>query len=158
MEKKKHSKFKIKEVFKIKKVFGQPLSSYESEDIPYVTGSEFNNGIVGYVSAPKMAISEKNCISVDPIKGFARYQPFDFVGRVFSGASINLLYNKNLTELNALYGCSVIEKVSLIIASYTNLFNGYRLADAEIELPVQNITIPDWSALQDICMGVGVLA
>src|SRR5699024_8545535 len=109
-------KFKISELFEIRKVYGKPLSEYPAGKTPYVTGSEGNNGVVGYVSAPPEAISEGGCIAVDPIKGFAMYQPEPFVGRGFSGASINLLYNDNLTEETAMYVCASIEKVSKSVA------------------------------------------
>ena len=133
--------FKISEVFEIKKVFGKPLKSYEKGIIPYVSGSQNNNGIVGFVSALEEDISKGNCISIDPIKGFAFYQPINFVGRGFSGASINLLYNNNLNETISLYLCTVIEKIAKNLASYNNLFNSDRLASALITVPV--IPSPD---------------
>ncbi len=136
--------FKISELFEIKKVYGHPLSKYDTGLTPYVTGTEANNGVIGYVSAPAKDVSKGKCISVDPIKGFACWQSDDFVGRGFSGASINLLYNENLNEENALYICTAIEKVSKSVAAYTNLFNSYRLADAEIKLPVIEQDVPDW--------------
>lgn len=141
-------KFKIKDLFTIKKVYGRPMSEYQSGDTPYVTGAENDNGVVGYVAAPPEAISKGNCISVDPIKGFARWQPVPFVGRGFSGASINLLYNDNLTETTALYACTAIEKVSTAVAAYTNLFNSDRLAEAEISLPVTKKDVPDWDLME----------
>ena len=142
-------KFKISELFEIRKVYGKPLSEYTEGKTPYVTGSEGNNGVVGYVSAPPEAISEGGCIAVDPIKGFAMYQPEPFVGRGFSGASINLLYNDNLTEETAMYVCAAIEKVSKSVAAYTNLFNSDRLKNAEISLPVTTQDVPDWDYMQE---------
>ena len=128
--------FKLKDIFNIKKVYGLSIKSYNIGKIPYVTGSQDNNGIIGYVNAPLEAISKGGCLTVDPIKGFTRFMPMDFVGRGFSGASINLLYNNQLNELNALYMCTAIEKISKSVASYTNLFNSDRLANATILLPV----------------------
>ena len=95
--------FTIEQVFTIKKVYGQPQKTYESGDTPYVTGAKDNNGVVGFVSADEKSISKGNCISVDTITGLSCYQPVDFVGRGFSGASINLLYNDNLDEKTALF-------------------------------------------------------
>lgn len=141
-------KFKIKDLFEIRKVYGKPMSEYPAGDTPYVTGAQDNNGVIGYVTAPPEAISEGECISVDPIKGFACWQPSPFVGRGFSGASINLLYNDNLTETTALYVCTAIEKVSTAVAAYTNLFNSDRLANAEISLPVTTEDVPDWDYME----------
>lgn len=142
-------KFKIKDLFEIRKVYGKPISEYPAGSTPYVTGAQDNNGVIGYVTAPPEAISEGGCISVDPIKGFACWQPEPFVGRGFSGASINLLYNEHLTESTALYVCSCIEKFSTAVAAYTNLFNSSRLADAEISLPVTAVEQPDWDYMQE---------
>jgi len=128
--------FCIEQVFTIKKVYGRPQKTYELGNIPYVTGTKDNNGVVGFVSADEKSISKGNCISVDPITGLSCYQPADFVGRGFSGASINLLYNDNLDEKTALFMCSTIEKVASSVAAYTNLFNSTRLATANIKVPV----------------------
>lgn len=128
-------KYKLCELAKIKKVNGRPLKEYKEGSIPYVTGTRSNNGIIGYVDAPTEAISKGNCIAIDPISGFCTYQAKDFVGRGFSGASINLLYIDNLERLSALYIITIIQKHSTQAASYGDLFNSKRLASAEISLP-----------------------
>ena len=93
-----YEKYKLNELAKIEKVKGKPLSKYEKGETPYVTGSQSNNGVIGYVTAPETDISKGNCIVVDPIKGLCMYQGADFVGRGFSGASINALYIENMEE------------------------------------------------------------
>ena len=135
--------FPINQIFDIKKVYGQPQKTYEVGTTPYVTGAKDNNGVVGFVKADETSISKGNCISVDPITGLSCYQPVDFVGRGFSGASINLLYNDNLDEKTALFMCSAIEKVASSVAAYTNLFNSTRLANAKIIVPVIENPNPD---------------
>lgn len=135
--------FTIEQVFTVKKVYGRPQKTYGIGDTAYVTGAKNNNGVVGFVKADDKSISKGNCISVDPITGMSCYQPVDFVGRGFSGASINLLYNDNLNEKTALFVCSVIEKVASSVAAYTNLFNSTRLATAKISLPVIESSDPN---------------
>ena len=130
-----YEKYKLSKLGVIKKVKGLPLDKYQPGNIPYVTGSQSNNGIIGYVNATDEAISEGNCIAIDPIKGLCMYQPDNFVGRGFSGASINLLYIDKLNELIAMYIIAAIEKYSTKVASYANLFNSNRLASAMITLP-----------------------
>ena len=129
--------FQLDELGAIEKVKGRPLKEYSSGTIPFVTGSQNDNGVVGYIDAPIEAISKGNCIVIDPIKGMCMYHPDDFVGRGFSGASVNALYIDKLNDVNALYICSAIEKYSKQIASYTNLFNSRRLATAKVALPIQ---------------------
>ena len=130
-----YEKYELGKLATIKKVKGLPLDKYKTGDIPYVTGSQSNNGVVGYVTAPEDAISDGNCIVVDPIKGLCMYQPNKFVGRGFSGASINALYIEGLNESNAMYIIATIEKYSTKVANYGNLFNSNRLSGAMIELP-----------------------
>lgn len=143
--------FSIEQIFTIKKVYGRPQKTYELGNIPYVTGTKDNNGVVGFVSADEKSISKGNCISVDPITGLSCYQPVDFVGRGFSGASINLLYNDNLDEKTALFMCSAIEKVASSVAAYTNLFNSTRLATANIKVPViENFNLDHEYTVDDI--------
>ena len=156
----KYEKYKLNELAKIEKVKGKPLSKYEEGETPYVTGSQSNNGVVGYINAPKKDISKGNCIVVDPIKGLCMYQENDFVGRGFSGASINALYIEGMDETSAMFIIAAIKKVSLKVASYSYLFNSNKLAEAEIMLPTldaldadspysSNGYVPDWKYMKD---------
>lgn len=155
-----YEKYKLNELAKIEKVKGKPLSKYEKGETPYVTGSQSNNGVIGYVTAPETDISKGNCIVVDPIKGLCMYQGADFVGRGFSGASINALYIENMDEISAMFIIAAIKKVSLKVASYSYLFNSSKLAEAEIMLPTldaldadspysSNGYVPDWKYMKD---------
>ena len=156
----KYEKYKLNELAKIEKVKGKPLSKYKEGETPYVTGSQSNNGVIGYVTAPETDISKGNCIVVDPIKGLCMYQGADFVGRGFSGASINALYIENMDEISAMFIIAAIKKVSLKVASYSYLFNSSKLAEAEIMLPTldaldadspysSNGYVPDWKYMKD---------
>lgn len=156
----KYERYKLNELAKIEKVKGKPLSKYEEGKTPYVTGSQSNNGVVGYINAPETDISKGNCIVVDPIKGLCMYQENDFVGRGFSGASINALYIEGMDETSAMFIIAAIKKVSLKVASYSYLFNSNKLAEAEIMLPTldaldadspysSNGYVPDWKYMKD---------
>ena len=114
----KYERYKLNELAKIEKVKGKPLSKYEEGKTPYVTGSQSNNGVVGYINAPETDISKGNCIVVDPIKGLCMYQENDFVGRGFSGESINALYIEGMDETSAMFIITANKKVSLKVASY----------------------------------------
>lgn len=153
---KKFSEFKIGDLFDIKKVYGLPMSSYDKGNLPYITGTKENNGVVGFVNAPEKAVSAGNCIAIDPISGISYYQPDKFVGRGFSGASINLLYHNKLNELNGIYICSAIQKTSCKVASYANLFNSSRLKNALIKLPVKTVIIPDFNLMSEIYLWGGI--
>lgn len=109
--------FQIDEIFDVKRVEGKPINNYEDGNIPYVTTSSENNGITNFVNHIESDISKRNAISVDPVGGTTFHHDYDFVGRGFSGSSINLLYNDNLNNLNSKFVCSAIEKISKVKAS-----------------------------------------
>lgn len=111
--------FQIDEIFDVKRVEGKPINNYEDGNIPYVTSSSENNGIT------------------------------NFVGRGFSGSSINLLYNDNLNSLNSKFVSSAIEKVSKVKASYGIHFNANRLKNAKIFLPSEEDGNLNWQYMTD---------
>lgn len=141
--------FQIDEIFDLKRVEGKPINNYENGNIPYVTTSSENNGITNFVNAIESDISKRSAISVDPVGGTTFYHDYDFVGRGFSGSSINLLYNDNLNSLNSKFVCSAIEKVSKVKASYGIHFNGNRLRSAKVLLPSDENGNPNWKYMTD---------
>lgn len=146
---KKWSAFTIENLFRIEKVSGLPTENYKDGKAPYISTSSTNNGLINFVLAQGRDISKGNCISVDPIKGISFYQPFDFVGRGFSGASINLLYSDKINRYTALFICKAIEKTAGTKASYGYLFNGDRLAKAKVFLPITNKGEPDYKFMEE---------
>ena len=141
--------FQIDEIFDVKRVEGKPINNYENGNIPYVTTSSENNGITNFVNTIESDISKRSAISVDPVGGTTFYHNYDFVGRGFSGSSINLLYNDNLNNHNSKFLCSAIEKVSKVKASYGIHFNGNRLKNAKILLPSEENGNPNWKYMTD---------
>jgi len=141
--------FKIGDLFCTKKVQGRPIENYSSGNVPYITTASTNNGLTNFISSPQTAISDKRCISIDPIKGKAFYHPYEFVGRGFSGASINLLYNENINENIAMFLCGAIEKTAKHKASYGYLFNSNRLENGKIMLPITTDGQPDYQFMED---------
>ena len=99
-------------MFDIIRVNGLPIENYKIGSVPYISTSSTNNGLVSFVISDIKSISNKNTISIDPIKGKVFYHKYNFVGRGFSGASINLLYNNNINENIALFLCTIIENTA----------------------------------------------
>lgn len=141
--------FPIYKLFKIQKVYGKPINNYKMGTIPYVSTTSLNNGIIGFVIPNKEAVSNKKAISVDPIKGNAFYHPYNFVGRGFSGASINLLYNEHLNKYNAIFICKLIEYSAKDKASYGYLYNSDRLEKSKILLPINSDGKPDYEFMEE---------
>ena len=87
--------FVLGEIFTIKKVYGKVIDKYDIGQLPYISTSASENGLIGFVKTDKIrSISCGNAISIDPIGGKCFYHKYNFVGRGYSGASINLLYNE----------------------------------------------------------------
>ncbi|EOE1852710.1 restriction endonuclease subunit S [Listeria monocytogenes] len=142
--------FEIKQIFKkITSVKGKPIGNYPSGKIPYITTSAMNNGLTNYISADKQAITKKNVITIDPIKGKLFYHNYDFVGRGGAGSAINVLEGTRLTKNIGLFLITAIESNSTIKASYGIQLNGNRLRNQKIMLPATDEGTPDWQFMED---------
>ena len=141
--------FRIGDLFEVKKVLGKPIENYKNGRIPYISTSSQNNGLINFIDCEEKILSAKNAISIDPIKGTSFFHIYNFLGRGFSGASINNLYNEKLDKNNGLFASKCIEKTSFFKASYGNLFNSNRLINAKILLPVLENGEPDFDFMEN---------
>lgn len=148
LEDREWAEFRIGDLFEVMGVRGLPSEKYKKGHLPYISTSAVNNGLIDFVSADEDAVSGGNVISVDPIKGKAFYHGYGFVGRGFSGASVNLLCNENMNKYIGLFLVSAIEMTSKSKASYGNLFNSHRLRNGKILLPFASVGIPDWQFME----------
>ena len=148
-------KFKIEDVFMIKKPDVRSEKYYEEGAVNYVSSGAFNNGVMKCLKPKEGEVLDKGrCITVSPLDGSSFWQEDDFLGRGGSGASIALLYNDNLNQLNALFICSVIKK-SAGKYGYANLLNGNNLKNLELILPAITKYIPDFDTLTREVSGGG---
>ena len=141
--------FRIKDLFEIETVKGKPIESYKKGNIPYVSTAATNNAVINFIEKEKNIITSAFAITVDPIKGTCFFHDYDFVGRGFSGASVNVLRNINLNKYNGMFICSSIEKTSKLKASYGYLFNSNRLKMGVILLPIDSNNNPNWKFMED---------
>lgn len=141
--------FKIGNLFDVSNVKGRPAENYNSGNTPYISSSGTNNAVISFVEANENIITNSGVITVDPIKGVCFYHDYDFVGRGFSGASVNILINKNLNKFSGQFICTVIQKTSMSKASYGYLFNGNRLRNGKILLPIDSQDQPNWQFMED---------
>ena len=141
-------KFKISNIFTVEKVIGKPIENYSIGNIPYISTASTNNAVVNFVYDIN-SVSTGNTISVDPIKGSCFYHEYKFVGRGFSGASVNLLRTDKLNKYNAIFCCSVIQKTAMEKASYGYLFNSDRLKNGIILLPIDQDGNPNWHFMEE---------
>lgn len=141
--------FKIKDIFKIETVKGKPIENYEKGRVPYVSTASINNAVINFINGDEKIITKGATITVDPIKGSCFFHEYDFIGRGFSGASVNVLRNVNLNKFNGIFICSAIQKTSKLRASYGYLFNSNRLKNGILLLPIDSQGNPNWQFMED---------
>jgi hypothetical protein len=139
--------FRVNEIFEMKSVKGKAISNYKEGEIPYVTTSSQNNGVNGFVNSTTN-ISVKKAISVDPIAGKTFFHDYYFIGRGGAGSAISLLYNNHLDKYNALFICTMVEKISKEKASYGLALNGDRLKNTKLILPIDKNGNPHWEYMK----------
>ncbi len=139
--------FRIGSLFEIKRPSSRSQIDYDDGEVPFVSTSDFNNGIVKYCSPKSNELLDKgNCITVSPLDGSAFYQENDFLGRGGAGSAIILLYNKNLNRENGLYISTVIRK-NLVKYSYNNQLTSSVIENEKLLLP-QLDNNPDWKFME----------
>lgn len=142
--------FVLGEIFTIKKVYGKMIDKYDIGQLPYISTSASENGLIGFVETDEIrSISCGNVISIDPIGGKCFYHKYNFVGRGYSGASINLLYNEMINEINSKFIMTCIEQTSKTKSSYGNLFNSNRLLKGKIKLPISKNEEINWYFMEE---------
>ncbi|MDJ1112633.1 restriction endonuclease subunit S [Macrococcus sp. S115] len=144
--------FKIEDLFKCRRVKGKSIKKYNKGNIPYVSTSASNNGVIGFIDANDEDISESNTLTVNPITNAVFYQTYEYVGRGNAGSSINELHSKYLNKYTGLFIVKMLEHATLSKTSYAIQLNGDRLRKAKLKLPVKNDLTPDWDFMEQYTM------
>ena len=146
-------KFKVGELFDCETTKGIASKNDLVEgNIPYVTRSAENNGKSGYCGNADRIV-KGNCITIGAEGFTAFYQENDFV----AGNKVYASRHKNLNNVNALYICTVLNKLSCLYS-----FNNARILDKikqeVISLPIDNNGEPDWQFMEDYMKEITKLA
>ena len=146
-------KFKVGELFDCETTKGIASKNDLVEgNIPYVTRSAENNGKSGYCGNADRIV-KGNCITIGAEGFTAFYQENDFV----AGNKVYALRHRNLNNVNALYICTVLNKLSCLYS-----FNNARILDKikqeVISLPIDNNGEPDWQFMEDYMKEITKLA
>jgi len=145
-------KYLFSEIFDIEKGFyNNKPEQDEKEKIPFVSASEYNNGITDYVNKSDTKIFLKNAITVvndgnSMAKAF--YQERDFT----CSHSVNILrikkeFKKDITENIAMFLNTVIYRERDRF-SYGRKWRIERMIKTPIKLPVKNGQ-PDWQLMEN---------
>lgn len=140
------------EIFDVEKGFynNRPEKD-EEEKVPFVSASEYNNGITDYVNKNNVQIFEKNAITVvndGNSMAHAFYQDKDFT----CSHSVNILRIKKNFDIEfnedlAIFICTVIYKERSRF-SYGRKWRFERMLKTPIKLPSKN-GIPDWEFMEN---------
>jgi hypothetical protein len=139
-------KIKLKDIFDI---FTSSDKNYlESEDgnIPYISSTQFNNGISSFVQAD--TIENKNTITVarNGSVGSAFYHSYNYCA---SPDDVRILMPKfEMDKYIAIFLCTLIEKEKYRY-TYGRKFGTERMRETEIKLPFQKNGSPDWQFISD---------
>ena len=152
LDTKKWKKYLFSEVFDIEKGFyNNKPGQDEKEKIPFISASEYNNGVTDYVNKSGTKIFPKNAITVvndGNSMASAFYQERDFT----CSHSVNILrikkeFKKDITENIAMFLNTVIYRERDRF-SYGRKWRIERMIKTPIKLPVKNGQ-PDWQYMEN---------
>lgn len=143
----KWSKFKLENVFKVLK--SKNVNSENAKDAgigktPYVTRSEFNNGVNFLINSNDFELNKGNCLTIGGEGAIVFYQPDDFV----SGNNITKIYHKKLNENIGLFLVTLL-KLEKSRYSYNRAYNKKNIEETIIKLPVTFSGEIDWQYMED---------
>jgi len=120
----------------------------EGNEIPYIGAKKSDNGVMRYVQYNEKLISKGNCIVFigdgEGSVGYCLYQPEDFIG----STTLSVGYNEHLNKYNATFLVSIIDKERFRY-SYGRKFQGSKIKETEILIPVTNEDEPDWQYMEN---------
>lgn len=135
-------------IFKLAHPKTRRLTDYlEEGEVPFVASGAFNNGIEKYVKTNEV-LDKGKCITVSAIGGFSFYQEKDFAGRGGAGSAIKILYSDILNENNALFICTVLQKI-LSKYDFKTMLSGTKLKKEYIYLPILKNGNIDWLYMEN---------
>ena len=129
----------------------QPKSIVEG-DIPLISSSKTDNGIVAYIQDDKATLQKAGTITADMFgKVFYQSNPYHCV----SHGRVNILTPKfDINEYIGLFIASVIERISNEKYTFDSICTGKKLAEDIISLPITSDGQPDWDYMESYMKAV----
>lgn len=139
--------FSYGEIFDIHTFKGTNILNSNEGEVPFVSASSTNNGIVTYVNNEAKESRNKITVARNGSVCSAFYQSKDFCAspddiRIFE------LKGKELNKYIAIFLCTLIEKEKYRYA-YGRKFGTKRMLQQTIKLPVDNNNNPDWEWIEN---------
>ena len=139
--------FILSEVFEIKSLKHIDKNKLKNGDgnIPYVSQSKLNNGILKFVCDHGLEkLNSGNCISVGMNTQVVRYQERDF----YSTTNLVCVRNDHLNKYVACFICPILESILQQKFNYSYMALARRISKLEISLPSTPDGNPDWNMME----------
>lgn len=139
--------FILSEVFEIKSLKHIDKNKLKNGDgnIPYVSQSKLNNGILKFVCDHGLEkLNSGNCISVGMNTQVVRYQERDF----YSTTNLVCVCNDHLNKYVACFICSILESILQQKFNYSYMALARRISKLKIPLPATPDGNPDWDMME----------
>ena len=142
--------FNIKELFEIErgKCGSAEKLLEKGNKINYVGAKKEDNGLMYKVARDEKFVTKGNCIVFigdgQGSVGYSTYQEDDFIG----STTLSMGRNKNLNKYNALFIITLLDKERFKY-SFGRKWNGEKLKNTKIKLPVDASENPDWKFMEE---------
>ena len=136
--------YEVQKIFKVETSKYHNPESYTDGEVPYVSRSVYNNGVIRHVQYDG-PLYDGNCIIIGAESARAFYQEKAFI----TGNKIYRLYpalNSKLNKYIALYLCTILNKEGDQY-SYTNAWTSSKIGATILELPSKDDK-PDWEFME----------
>ena len=142
--------FKVGDIFSIErgKCGSAEKLLEKGDEISYIGAKKEDNGFMYKVVRDEKYITKANCIVFigdgQGSVGYSTYQEKDFIG----STTLSMGRNGNLNKFNAIFLITLLDKERFKY-SFGRKWNGEKLKNTKIKLPVDTNGDPDWQFMED---------
>lgn len=126
----------------------------DSGDVPYVTASAENNGVLTYISCPPEWMDKGNCIMIGGKALTFTYQENDFCSNDSHNIALYVKNSEHATNLCYLFLIAAL-RVSLYQKySWGDSISMKRIVEDKVYLPIDSQGQPDWEYMDSFMLDV----
>lgn len=129
----------------------QSTNDIQNGQVPVISSSMFNNGILGYFDVEKQYVNKITVAYRGAGAGFVSYHPEPFNATLNCGI---LHETFKLTPYIAEFMCSILTATLLSKYDFKHIITPSRLLQETIKLPVDNNGEPDWVYMENFMKSI----
>ena len=148
--------FDISEIFLMKntKSIVQKDILIDSGNVPYVTASSENNGVMTYIECPDEWIDKGNCIMIGGKTLAFSYQKYDFCSNDSHNIALYLKNSKCADEIHYLFLMVVLKATLYQKYSWGDSISMKKIVNEKFFLPVDSKDEPDWKYMEQYMQNI----